>query len=84
MRAFVSRTKGFFHSLASVRPAWSTPFVSTIKMCSSFTPRRTQKLVQAMAEAPAPETTTRTWSSFLPASSTALSSAAPEMMAVPC
>ena len=37
-----------------------------------------------MAEAPAPETTTFSLSSFLPASSAALISAAPEMMAVPC
>ena len=37
-----------------------------------------------MAEAPAPETTTLTWSIFFPASSSALSSAAPEMIAVPC
>ena len=37
-----------------------------------------------MAAAPAPETTTRTLSIFLPVSSRALRSAAPEMMAVPC
>ena len=37
-----------------------------------------------MAEAPAPETTTWMFSIFLLASSSALSRAAPEMMAVPC
>ena len=37
-----------------------------------------------MPLAPAPLKTTFTWSSFLPATSRAFSSAAPEMMAVPC
>ena len=40
--------------------------------------------MQARADAPAPETTTLILSSRLPVSSTALRSAAPEMMAVPC
>ena len=40
--------------------------------------------MHAIAEAPAPETTTRTFEMSLPASSRALSSAAPEMIAVPC
>jgi hypothetical protein len=37
-----------------------------------------------MAAAPAPEKTTRTWSIGFPTSSSAFSSAAPEMIAVPC
>ena len=37
-----------------------------------------------MAAAPAPEKTMRTSSIFLPATSRALSRAAPEMIAVPC
>ena len=55
----------------------STPLVSTIITFSSVTPRLTQKLAQAMAEAPAPETTTRMSSMRFWAKSTALSSAAP-------
>ena len=39
---------------------------------------------QAMPAAPAPAKTTRTWSIFLFTISRALTSAAPEMMAVPC
>ncbi len=53
-------------------------------MFSRGTPRTTANLAQAMAEAPAPETTTRSLPISLPCSFTALISAAPEMMAVPC
>jgi hypothetical protein len=53
-------------------------------MFSSRTPRSFQSRPHAIAEAPAPENTTRTWSMRLPQIWRALSSAAPEMMAVPC
>ena len=53
--------------------------MSTIITFSTLTPSVTQKLVHAIAEAPAPETTTRRSPSFFPTSSAALISAAPLM-----
>ena len=53
-------------------------------MFSRRTPRLTYSLVQLMAAAPAPFTTTFTSSIFLPATMSAFSSPAAEIMAVPC
>ena len=53
-------------------------------MRSRRTPSRTISSAHEIAAAPAPEMQTRTASSRLPTSSSALSSAAPEMIAVPC
>ena len=55
-----------------------------MKMFCTFTPRPTITFTHAMAAAPAPDTAILTWSICLPTSSRPLSSAAPEMIAVPC
>ena len=53
-------------------------------MCSGFMPSATSMSRQAMPAAPAPVVASFTSSIFLPATSSALSTAAPTMMAVPC
>ena len=53
-------------------------------MFFGFTPRATKMSKQARAAAPAPETATFTSPMGLPTSSRPLTSAEPEMMAVPC
>ena len=55
-----------------------------MKMFSTFTPSPTITPTQAMAAAPAPDTAILTAPMSLPTSSRPLSSAALEMMAVPC
>ena len=55
-----------------------------MKMCFRGTPSLTYCSAQATAAAPAPTKTTFTSEIFLPANSSALISAAPVMMAVPC
>ena len=68
----------------SARPSRITPLESQTKMFSIFAPRLTIRSRQAMAAAPAPDTTSLTSPIVLPTSSSALSSAADEMIAVPC
>ena len=58
--------------------------MSQTKMFSRFAPSETSRLSEASAAAPAPEQTILTSSSGLPASSSALVTAAETMIAVPC
>ena len=67
-----------------MRPAWTTPRESTSTTLAALKPSSTKKSTQAIAAAPAPDTTSLMSASALPASSEALSSPAPEMIAVPC
>ena len=62
----------------------TTPLLSHMKMFAGLTPRPTITSRQAMAAAPAPETAILISPIFLPTSSSPLSSAAAEMIAVPC
>ena len=55
-----------------------------MKIFSFLTPRERYSLTQDCAEAPAPLTTTLTFSIFLFAISRAFKSAAEEIIAVPC
>ena len=61
-----------------------TPLLSVIIIFFFFKPKALYILVQEMAAAPAPQTTTFTSSIFLSASSKAFKSAAAEIIAVPC
>ncbi len=61
-----------------------TPLLSTMTTFSSFIPKETYSLVQDIAAAPAPLTTSLRSSIFFPASSVAFNKPAPVMMAVPC
>ena len=61
-----------------------TPLLSHMSIFSFFTPRALYRRAHEIAAAPAPLTTTRTVSIFLPFSSSALSRPAAEMIAVPC
>ena len=61
-----------------------TPLLSHMTRLSGFTPSVMYILEQETAAAPAPFTTTRTSPIFFPATSSALSRAAAEIMAVPC
>ena len=81
---FLLVAKGFLRSFKSVRAVLITPFESTITIFSSFAPNAMYSLVQELAAAPAPFTTMRMSSIFLPLISSALSSPQAEMMAVPC
>ena len=58
--------------------------MSTHTMFSRFTPSSGKYVAQVKPAAPQPHTTTRTSSMRLPDSSSAFSSPAPAMMAVPC
>ena len=58
--------------------------MSVTQMFSRFAPSETSRLRQASAAAPAPEVTILTVPSVLPASSSALRTAAATMIAVPC
>ena len=85
VRAFVLRTNGSFHSFRPFsRPSYSTPWLSHRSRCSGLTPIAMYRFAQPIPAAPAPENTTRTFSGFLPTSSSAFRNAAAEMIAVPC
>jgi hypothetical protein len=62
-------------------PVKTAKAAQTVQPTAATTPPAAQP---AMPAAPAPAKTTLTWSIFLPTTSSALTSAAPEMMAVPC
>ena len=66
------------------RSARMTPLLSVITMFSRRTPSEMYSSAVAMAAAPAPLKTTFSSSIFLPLMSSALSSAAPLITAVPC
>jgi hypothetical protein len=68
----------------SLRETWMWPSMSNMCTCSTLRPSSRYRFTQAMAAAPAPSTTTFTWVISFPASSSAFSRAAEEMMAVPC
>ena len=80
----VAWARACFRGPSPSRPAWMWPLLSKTAMFSNRTPSCMYRSRQAMAEAPAPLTTSLTSSAFLPASSSALRRAAPLMMAVPC
>ena len=71
-------------SSKSSRSVRRMPFTSFMMMFSRFTPSSTYSFTQAMAAAPAPLTTILMSPMFFLTISKALSSAADEMMAVPC
>ena len=79
-----SVAKYLFCSFRSVRSLEITPLLSSMTMFSRRAPRATYNLVQDTADAPAPLTTIFTSSIFFPATSSAFSNPALEMMAVPC
>ena len=82
-----SRAKRALYSLMSSASRLASvmiPFESTSSMFSGRTPSSSQCSEHDSADAPAPETTTFTSSMFFSTTSSPFSSAAPEMMAVPC
>src|SRR5690606_8297705 len=84
VRLSVSLAKMALCSFRSSRPAWITPLRSTMLIFSTAAPRLMSSFMQATAAAPAPRQTILASSSFLSASSSALSMAAAVTMAVPC
>ena len=68
----------------SSRPAYTTPFTSVSVTFSAGNPIVTSRSTQASAAAPAPDVTSRIWSSRLPCSCSPLRMAAATMIAVPC
>ena len=79
-----SVAKRRFCSVRFGRSEVITPWLSSITMFSLSAPKAMYILVHEMAAAPAPLTTIFTSSIFFPATSSALSSPAADMIAVPC
>ena len=84
VRIGVSRAKRPLYGSRSSRAEWTTPAMSHIVMFVLRTPSETYSSAVATAEAPAPEKTTRISSMCYSEINRALSSAAPEITAVPC
>ena len=70
--------------MLSPRPLKITPLESHMVIFSFLKPNARSKLVQAIAEAPAPLTTKRTSAIFFPIISKPFNAAAPTIIAVPC
>ena len=85
VRASVSLAKtSFQRSISLSRPLNTTPSRSVTQMFSTLAPRLTSWFRQASAAAPAPLATILTSENDLPASVSALVTAAPTITAVPC
>ena len=85
VRGWEPCAKTSFHSsMSSLRPRWTSPYLSHIQRFPRGTPSLTYCSAQATAAAPAPTKTTFTSVIFFPTSYSALINAAPVMIAVPC
>ena len=84
VRASVSLANRCLVSVKFSRPEWITPVLSSINTLSISTPVSSSKLVQAIAAAPAPETTTFTLLISLSTTRSPFLTAAEQTIAVPC
>ena len=81
---FLFVIKSFFSSERPDLDWFITPLLSVITIFSSLAPKDMYNLVQAIAAAPAPDTTIFTSSIFLLTNSSAFNKAAADIIAVPC